>query len=164
MYRLLAIFAGIAFFFSACSIKEQTIEASQPITLIIKAPYVKLSGVGFHKTGGRYTNLQIFSAGIVMLDYKSANSICVNSRCMTRGIFNENLFLYPHYDELIDDILAQRPLYKSQNLIKTESGFSQHITKAGAFDIVYEVNGTSATFNDLQNAIMIQITKIGKEQ
>jgi hypothetical protein len=158
------VFAGVMLFFSACSVKEQTIETSQPVKLIIKTPLVKLSGIGFYKKGGKYANLQIFSGGVATLDYKSAGNICINDKCMTRGIFNENLFLQPHYDELIDDILAQKPIYNSKNIIKTEDGFSQHVIKAQEFDISYEANESGAEFYDLQNNITIQITKLGKEQ
>ena len=91
MYKFLAIAAGIMLFFSACSVKEQTIETSQPVKLVIKTPSIKLSGIGFYKRGGKYANLQIFSGGVAVLDYKSANNICINNKCMTRGIFNENL-------------------------------------------------------------------------
>ncbi|MDR2789624.1 MAG: hypothetical protein LBB59_01410 [Campylobacteraceae bacterium] len=164
MYRFLAMFAVIMLFFSACSIKEQTIETSQPVKLIVKTPSVKLSGIGFYKRGGKYANLQIFSGGVITMDYKSAGNICINDKCMTRGIFNGHLFLYGHYDELIDDILAQKPIYDSQNIIKTEGGFSQHVFKAEAFNISYETNETEALFNDIQNNITIQITKLGKEQ
>jgi hypothetical protein len=164
VYKFLVIFTGIVFFFSACSVKEQTIETSQPVKLVIKTPSIKLSGIGFYKRGGKYANLQIFSAGVVVLDYKSASNICINDKCMTRGIFNENLFLQPHYDELIDDILAQDPIYKSQNLIKTNSGFSQRIAKAKAFDISYEADENGVLFNDLQNGVTIQVSKLGKEQ
>jgi hypothetical protein len=163
MCRFLAVFVGIMLFFSACSVKEQNIETSQPVKLLIKTPSLKLSGIGFYKRGGEYANLQIFSAGVAVLDYKSAGNICVNNRCMTRGIFNEKLFLQPHYSELIDDILAQKPIYKSQNLTKTDNGFSQRITKA-EFDISYDVNENNAEFSDLQNNITIQIEKLGKEQ
>ncbi|MDR1614100.1 MAG: hypothetical protein LBS26_00865 [Campylobacteraceae bacterium] len=163
MYRFLAVFTGVVLFFSACSVKEQTIETSQPVKLIIKTPSLKLSGIGFYKRGGKYANLQIFSAGVVTLDYKSAGNICVNNRCMTRGIFNEKFFLQPHYNELIDDILAQKPIYKSQNLTKTDSGFSQYIAKT-EFNISYDVNESYADFSDSQNNITIQIEKLGKEQ
>ncbi|MDR2636099.1 MAG: hypothetical protein LBC08_04645 [Campylobacteraceae bacterium] len=164
MYKFLTVLAGIVLFFNACSVKEQNIETSQPVKLIIKSPSIKLSGIGFYKRGGKYANLQIFSAGVAVLDYKSAGTICINDKCMTRGIFNENLFLQSHYSELVDDILAQQPIYKSQNLTKTDDGFSQNIAKSGAFDISYEVNGSSAEFSDSYNNIFIQVTKLGKEQ
>jgi hypothetical protein len=158
------MFAGIMLFFSACSVKEQNIETSQPVKLLVKTPSLKLSGIGFYKRGGKYANLQIFSGGVAVLDYKSAGNICINDKCMTRGIFNEKLFLQPHYNELIDDILAQKPIYKSHNLTKTDSGFFQHIAEAEEFDISYEVNKSGAEFSDLQNSVIIQITKLGKEQ
>ncbi|MDR2100306.1 MAG: hypothetical protein LBP40_05745 [Campylobacteraceae bacterium] len=164
MYRFLAIFVGVILLFSACSVKEQVIETSQGVKLIIKTPSVKLSGIGFYKRGGKYANLQIFSGGVVVLDYKSAGSICINDKCMTRGIFNEKLFIHTHYDELIDDILARKPIYDSQNLTKTQDGFSQRITEAGEFDILYEIDESAAKFNDLQNSVIIEITKLGKEQ
>jgi hypothetical protein len=158
------MFAGIILFFSACSVKEQTIETSQPIKLIIKTPFIKISGIGFYKKGGKYANLQIFSGGVAVLDYKSAGNICINDKCMTRGIFNEKLFLQTHYDELIDDILAQKPIYNSQNLTKKDDGFSQHIVKTDVFDVLYEADGNGTKFNDLQNGVIIQVTKLGKEQ
>ncbi|MDR1975490.1 MAG: hypothetical protein LBQ18_00710 [Campylobacteraceae bacterium] len=164
MYRFLAISVAIALFFSACSIKDQAIEASQPVKVIIKTPSVKLSGIGFYKTGYKYANLQLFSAGVVVLDYKSAGTVCINDKCMTRGIFNEKFFLKPHYNGLIDDILAQRPIYKSENLTQTPDGFSQYIAKDGEFAISYEMKGLDSKFDDSLNQITIQITKIGKEQ
>jgi hypothetical protein len=164
MYKFLIICAGITLFFSACSVREQAIETSQPIKLIIKTPSVKLSGIGFYKKGGKYANLQLFSGGVAVLDYKSAGNICINDKCMTRGIFNENLFLQSHYDELIDDILARKPIYESQNLMTTDDGFSQRIAKTGAFDISYKADENGSLFNDSQNSVTIQITKLGKMQ
>jgi len=157
------ILASLALLLCACSVKQEQIESSYPIRLIVKSPNIKISGLGFYKKGGDYVNLQVFSGGSASLNYESAKSICVNDKCTTRDIFNKNFFLLAHYEALIDDILAFQPIYNSKNLIKNDSGFSQSI-KTAEYDISYEVNAHGVGFEDTKNGIFIKLTKLEKLQ
>jgi hypothetical protein len=151
-------------FFCACTVKQQPIEISSPVKVIIKSPNIKLSGLGFYKKGGNYVNLQVFTGALATLNYESSTTICINDNCMIRGIFNNKFFMHTHYAQLIDDILAGKPIYNSQNLIKTENGFSQSVKKSGEYNIFYEVNNNDVEFEDSENRVYIRLKKIEKMQ
>ncbi|MDR1554621.1 MAG: hypothetical protein LBS39_01175 [Campylobacteraceae bacterium] len=154
----------IVLFFSSCGVKQQQTEISSPVKVIIKSPNVKLSGLGFYKKGGNYVNLQVFAGAVPALNYESSTTICVNDKCMIRSIFNDKFFMHAHYAELIDDILAGKPIYKSKNLSKTQNGFSQNITKNGEYDIFYEVKNDNVEFEDFKNKVYIALKKLEKMQ
>jgi hypothetical protein len=151
-------------FFCSCAVKQQPIEISSPVTVTIKSPNIKLSGLGFYKKGGSYVNLQVFTGALATLNYESSTTICVNDNCMTRGIFNNNFFMHAHYSQLIDDILAGKPIYNSQNLVKTQNGFSQKIVKDKEYNIFYQMSNNDVEFEDSKNRVYIRLKKIEKMQ
>lgn len=161
MFRNVIFTILLALVFGGCYLKQENIENSYPIKLIVKSPNIKMSGLGFYKQGGNYINVQIFSGGSVSLNYESSGPICINIKCMTRGFFNENFFLYSHYETFIDDILAGRPIYSSQNLIENESGFSQKIVGKDV-SLIYEVSNGDISFGDTKNRVFINLTRLEK--
>ncbi|MDR3178290.1 MAG: hypothetical protein LBT96_04820 [Campylobacteraceae bacterium] len=152
----------VALFFCACGVKQQPIEISSPVKVTIKSPNIKLSGLGFYKKGGDYVNLQVFTGAVATLNYKSSTTICINDNCMTRGIFNDKFFMHAHYAALIDEILAGKPIYNSQNLTKTQNGFSQSVTKNGEYNIFYEVINDNVEFEDSKNGVYLRLKKLEK--
>ncbi|MDR1460031.1 MAG: hypothetical protein LBI78_00090 [Campylobacteraceae bacterium] len=154
----------IALFFCACGIKQQQTEISSPVKVTVKSPNIKLSGLGFYKKGGNYVNLQVFAGATATLNYESSTTICINDNCMTRGIFNDRFFMRAHYARLIDDILAGKPIYNSQNLTKTQNGFFQNIVKSGEYDIFYEVKNGNVEFEDFKNRVYVGLKKLEKMQ
>ncbi|MDR1285539.1 MAG: hypothetical protein LBJ88_05010 [Campylobacteraceae bacterium] len=154
----------IALFFCACGVKQQRAEISSPVKVTVKSPNIKLSGLGFYKKGGNYVNLQVFAGATATLNYESSTTICINDNCMTRGIFNDKFFTHAHYAKLIDDILAGKPIYNSQNLTKTQNGFSQNISKNGEYDIFYKVINDNIEFEDFKNRVYVTLQKLEKTQ
>lgn len=147
----------ILFFIAGCT--KQPIQETRTLSLTIKSPYIRTSGSGFYRVGKSYTNLQLYSAGQMVINYESNTLTCINDRCMPKSTFNENVFKNSHYGDLMNDILRSRPIYNSLNLQDTEFGFTQEIYKDKEYDIKYEIKEDTITFIDTMNNITIKIVK-----
>ncbi|MFV0481437.1 MAG: hypothetical protein ACK5LP_05595 [Campylobacteraceae bacterium] len=162
MKKHIILFTCILLFLTSCTLKEP-IENSYPIKLIVKSPAIRTSGTGFYKSGGDYTNLQLFYGSKMVINYESNMLSCLNALCMPKSTFNKNFLGYSHYGKIFDEILAGTPIYNSKNIIKSEFGFTQELQKKDAYSITYDVNQTDITFSDTKNDILIKLTKLGKQ-
>lgn len=154
MKKIILVFVTI--FFSACSIKQIPTE-SNSVFFTMNSPLLKLSDAGFIHHYNNYTTLQIYNSGVSLLKLDIKDKICINSACSDKKSFNEKYLLDAHYDELISDIINQRPIYEKQNLVKTDCGFKQVISKNS---IKYELCNNKSIFKDAKNNITIVLRLI----
>lgn len=148
----------LSIFLVSC-VAKKPITQTQKLSLIIKSPYIKTSGNGFFRKGDNYTNLQLYAAGKLIINYESNSFTCINDKCMTKTIFNENIFVQAHYSNIMNDILNSEPIYNSENFTKTDFGFVQEIFKDNKYNIKYEVKEDTTTFTDTINNIFIKIVR-----
>ncbi|MDR0468210.1 MAG: hypothetical protein LBG67_05105 [Campylobacteraceae bacterium] len=148
----------VVIFLSSCVAKRPIVE-TDTLGLIIRSPYIKTSGNGFYRKGDNYVNLQLYMAGKLVINYESNTLTCINEKCMTKTIFNKNVFVEPHYGNIMNDILKSQPIYDAKNLEKTAFGFIQEIAKEDKYDINYEVKENTTTFVDTINNVYIKIIR-----
>lgn len=148
------LFLG-AIFLAGCSTKH-AVHLSEPYLITIKTPQMAFSDTGFLNQGDNYTQLQIFSAGSVLLNLEMSESICLDGSCFDRLTFNKRFFGAEHYETLLSDIVYKKPLFNGINAIQTPAGFSQTITLEEA-TIVYSVEGDIRFFKDTKNGILIRL-------
>jgi len=141
--------------FGGCSIKHQ-ITQSEPYLITIKTPQMAFSDTGFLNQADNYTQLQIFSAGTLLLNLEMQESICLDGTCMDALAFNNRFFGTEHYAQLLHDIVHKKPLYEGRNYSKTDSGFTQDILLPSAH-ILYRVEGDVRTFKEAQHSILIRL-------
>jgi hypothetical protein len=141
--------------FGGCSVKHQ-ITQSEPYLITIKTPQMAFSDIGFLNQAPQYTQLQIFSAGTLLLNMEMQENICLDGTCMEALAFNNRFFGTEHYAQLLHDIVHKKPLYEGRNYTKSEGGFSQEILLPNAH-IFYKVEGDARSFKETQHAVLIRL-------
>lgn len=152
---LYAVIVSVAIFLAGCSTKH-TIRLSEPYLITIKTSQMAFSDTGFLNQGDNYTQLQIFSAGSVLLNLEMSDTICLDGSCFDKLAFNKRFFGAEHYETLLSDIVSKKPLFNGINYIQTQAGFSQTITLKEA-TIVYSVEGNIRSFKDTTNGVLIRL-------
>ena len=143
--------------FVGCSIKQPIM--STPVAFVFKTQKIRISATGFLKKEHKSLLLQGYLAGHALFVLRVGKRVCMNGKCMSYAQFNRN-FLSPSYPAMmIKNILAKKPLFEGENLIKRVDGFIQSFTNS-SFDIIYKVSIKKVYFKDRKNHILIKIKEI----
>lgn len=142
-------------FLGGCALKPLIYETST-VHLTLKTPQIRLSDMAFVRHSATTTNIQVFTAGQVVLDLVVGDSLCLNGTCYDKTAFNRHFFNAPHYPELLEEILLGRPIYDSGGLERNGQGFSQHFSLRGR-EIVYEVTLSHTLFRDQERGILMRM-------
>lgn len=144
---------------SGCSF-TQKISHSSPALITIKTPFIKISDTGFIRYNDKFLNLQIFSAAVAVFNLNLSDKACVDGLCYDTMSFNNKVLKYPHYKMILREILTRKPIYRGENLQKTQDGFVQNIIEKGKFNINYLVKENNMIFYDKLNKIKISIENL----
>lgn len=85
--------------------------------------------------------------------------VCVDEGCMSKSSFNEEYMHHSYPSELMQNILLARPIYDSQNLLKTQNGFTQYIENEDVV-IKYKVDNKIIFFKDIKNKIILKFKEM----
>ncbi len=140
---------------SGCATK-QPIQSSTAHLITLKTPQMAFSDTGFINQGNDYTQLQIFSAGTLLLNLEIAQNICLDGTCLDKGDFNQRFFGTSHYEAMMHDIVHKKALYEGKNRIDSPEGFSQEIFLPDA-KISYRVEKENVTFKESVHGILIRL-------
>ena len=104
MFQFLKYIVAI-FLLTSCSLKQPQI--SQAVTVLLKTPTMKFYDKGFISKYEEYTQLQIFSAGSVVLNlYIYDNKVCQSTfKCLSLKAFNKENLHYSYEDTFIKKLL-----------------------------------------------------------
>lgn len=149
------LFFGAIFLFAGCALKAPVL--TKAVYFTINSPLVKLNDAGFVRFNGENIIAEIYNSGVSVLKISIKKQICLNFICKNKLKFNEMFFKSKHYDELLSDILRQKPIFGGENLIKTKCGFSQNLSKNS---IQYEVCAKDAKFTDSKNGVKIVLKEL----
>lgn len=138
-----------------CGLKP-TIEQSHSAHLTLRIPVLRLSDMAFVRQGVNFTNVQVFSAGKVVLDLRLGEDICLNGSCYDKTAFNRYFLGDPHYPELMEAILHKQPIYNRQHLTLTPEGFTQEIPLRGR-TLWYEVSQKQSLFRDQERGVLVRL-------
>ncbi len=158
MKKSLHVMIFMVLFLSGCATKTP-ITSSQSYLVTIKNKQIAISDTGFLNYGKEYINLQIFSIGAVLFNLEINENVCVDGRCTDKIEFNNRFFEHPHYETMINDILAMQPLYEGKNKVNVEGGFMQEIDFPNSH-IIYRVQNKSLYFKDSKNGILIRLKEL----
>ena len=78
-------------------------------------------------------------------------------KCMEKKDFNEKVLDASYPETLLENIFRAKPIFDKKNVVKTENGFSQKLTKENEYDISYRVKGNQRIFRDTLNKILIKV-------
>jgi len=153
--KIISIFI-IGLLFSACT---PTPPKQESAFIVIKTPTMKYADMGFISTSDTKVKVEIYAAGQPLMDFEiNALNICMSAfECMDKETFNEKVLSSSYSSNLLENIFRAKPIFEKEGLEKTEEGFVQKITKEGAYDISYVVKGTTRTFRDTINKILIKV-------
>ncbi len=118
-----------------------------------------VAATGFIKKDDTRLNLQLFSAGTILLDLHVEKNVCSHYICMSKENFNKEFFGIRHYEGFIDELFKLKPIYSKKNLIKSKNGFEQKI-QTDEFDITYRVENGNLYFKDRKNTILIKLKEL----
>jgi len=159
MRRYFTLWASLftLLFLSGCGAKPFV--QNSAATIIMKTPKIKFADAGYVRSNEDVVALELFSAGHAVGKFEIENLVCVDGEgCMRKSSFNE-AYLNRHYpDTLMENVLRGKPIYESENLLKNEHGFEQHIMNEYV-EIKYKVSPNQTYFKDRTNKILIKIKK-----
>ena len=155
MYKF---FLVILLFFTGCAYKTPY-TSSKPYYIVIKNSQMAVAATGFIKKDDSRLNLQLFSAGTVLLDLHVEESVCLSYTCMSKESFNREFFGVNHYEGFIEELFNFQPIYSKKNLKKYKAGFEQKL-KSKSYDITYKVENGNLYFKDSKNRVLIKMKEL----
>lgn len=98
----------VLFLFSACAQKDP--QLSKSATILIKTPKMKFYDKGFVSIFPFYTQLQIYSAGSLVLDLKVYEErICKSAfKCLSSKAFNEEFLHSSYKKDFFKNLIEQK--------------------------------------------------------
>lgn len=95
-------FLGLTLFVVfGCAKTPQNIQNSTSKTIFFSTKDFKFYDLGFIKTYPNHTTLEIFNAGVLLLQMECyANKVCLNQTCYSKDSFMRRLLGDSHFDDL----------------------------------------------------------------
>ena len=157
MYKSFFLTVLTVFFLGGCAAKHYAVDQAKII--VMRSPQLRFADLGYIKHNKNAIELQLFEAGTLVKTITIDDLICVDDRCLTKGLFNAR-YLSGHYpSSILKNVILGRPIYDSKDLQETKGGFVQKIDD-GSVDIVYSVQDGHIRFEDRQNAILMKISPL----
>jgi len=150
-------FILVTLLFTACSFKNY--EHAESKVVIIKTPKLKFSDLAYIKHSGDAVALELFIAGKLVQKISIDYLICVDEGCMSKSGFNSEYLNSAYPDNILQNIILGKPIYKRENFLKNRDGFEQTI-KNRSVNINYRVNSHETYFKDRKNHIIFKIKDI----
>lgn len=154
MYKSIS-FIVILLLFAGCSLNPK-IDYFKSVFVTLKTEKLKYSDAGFLKLQNQKIKLQLFNAGVVILDLTIKNNICINKICYKKESFNAQFLGFGYYDNFLSDILLKKPIYNGKNLKHEPYGFSQEII-SDQVEIIYKVTEKNCYFKDKKSKLVIKL-------
>jgi hypothetical protein len=90
-------------------------------------------------------SLEVYSLGVPVFKINFDDYVCINSNCLSKDSFVKQYISEGLYEDLMNDILSQKPLKIESKIIKTPDGFVQEAT-TDRYDIFYRVGAKELYF------------------
>ena len=156
---LTKLLLGVVMLFAVGCSYRPDITASKSVSFILKTPDLRIADVGFIRSNASYINVQVFTAGRLVLDLQLEETICLNGTCFDKPTFNRYFLKDEHYPDMMEALLRFEPIYEKRGLTKTTQGFTQQVHVADR-QIHYEVNDEGMSYRDEEKRVLIKIRKI----
>ncbi|TLD85740.1 hypothetical protein [Helicobacter sp. MIT 05-5294] len=135
-----------------CAKTPQNIQNSTSKTIFFSTKDFRFYDLGFVKTYPNHTTLEIFNAGVLLLQLECfKNKICLNQNCYSKDSFMRRLFGNDDFNDLdFNAVLLGKEIFFGQNKQTKTDGFIQNITR-GNSTLHYQTQSDSIVLR-LQNA------------
>jgi len=152
-----ALYFSIMLFFVSCSTTPTHNKSmkSKTISISMKSPKLRFSGVSFVKFNNSKVNMNIKILNAPNIRISIYKDVCINGICLSKKEFNYKYFNYRYPDSLLENIIKARPIFKALNIKRNKKGFTQTIAK-----ITYVVNGKHTVFRDKYHHILIKTKEL----
>ncbi len=152
----LGLLVGALLLFSACTAQPKKEESA---FIVLKTPTIKYADMGFIRTSSSKVEVEMYAAGqpLVSIEINGMNVCMSTFECMDKHDFNKKVLHASYPDMLLENVFKAKPIFNSENLEKTEDGFTQKIQKKGLYDITYTVVSGERKFRDTINKILIKV-------
>jgi hypothetical protein len=157
MIRFFILWVSLTLLFSGCSVKEYAPSKGKLIT--IKSNALKFSDVGYVRPSKSGVEVELFSAGQLVEQFRIEDDICTREGCLSRKAFNRRYLHVNYPEEIIGEIFRGEPIFNRAGFEKTATGFKQ-VVAADEYNIIYKVSQDSIYFKDITNSILIKIREI----
>jgi hypothetical protein len=157
MIKRIVIFIMVFFTFNACTGVQ--IEKQESAFIVMKTATFKYADMGFISNSPSKIKVEIYGAGqpLMSLEINGMNVCMSTFECMEKKDFNEKVLDASYPDTLLENIFRAKPIFNKENVVKSEDGFSQKLTKESEYDISYSVKGNQRIFRDTLNKILIKV-------
>ncbi len=157
MRKKIVIPIMVLFIFNACTGVQ--LEKQESAFIVIKTPTVKYADMGFISNTPSKIKVAIYGAGQPLMNLEiNGMNVCMSTfKCMEKKDFNEKVLDASYPETLLENIFRAKPIFDKKNVVKTENGFSQKLTKENEYDISYRVKGNQRIFRDTLNKILIKV-------
>ncbi len=131
---LIPLFALLTLFVvGGCAQAPSALQTSSTKTVFFSTKDFRFYDLGFVKTYANHTDLEIFNAGVVLLQMKCySNKICLNQECYAKDSIIRRFFGNDHFKELdFSALLNGHEIFSGENKQKLSDGFKQIIVRNG---------------------------------
>ena len=150
-YLLIAI---ILFILAGCTAPRPV---STPAVVTFKTPKLKVHDTAFVTLAGRDVEIEVYTAGTLVLEIHAGSMVCINGGCISDDEFTAK-YLSPEYPaRILGTIARKEPIDLDGKIKRTDEGFVQRIVSKGLYDITYSVKKNEVFFRDRANQIIIMI-------
>jgi hypothetical protein len=134
---------------------------SEPVKIVWKTPTLRYADMAFVRRGEETVSLQLYAAANPLSTLRvTPHSVCRAAlACTSADDFNARFLSARYPEDTLYRILRGEPIFGGVSLRKKRHGFTQHIEKAGAYAIRYEVSKNRSAFYDTINRIEIIVKK-----
>lgn len=155
VFLRIVILSLIPFLFLGCTIKPK-IDSAKSVYVVIKTQKLKYADGGFLKRSNHAIQLELFNAGIAVLNLLINKNTCINKICYKKESFNAQFLGFRYYEDFLSHVILRKPIFNGKNLQKTDNGFTQEISSS-QMDIIYRTTRETTYFKDKKHKILIKI-------
>ncbi len=154
-FKSILVLTLIVFLFNGCLPKEYNKQKSALI--IWKTPNFRYADMGFIYENDKSLKIEIYSSGQNTMTLNISNShICMSLlECMSHEKFNSTVLSSIYPKDTLDNIFRGKKIFGGVG----SNGSTQKISKAGEYNIKYQVFNNQIIFRDTINNILIKIKK-----
>ncbi|SFV59114.1 Putative lipoprotein [hydrothermal vent metagenome] len=150
----------ILWLFNGCTGTEYAKQES--IFIVFKTPIFKYADLGFIYRSPERLKIELYSNAQAVMALKiGKEKICISLfECMDKKSFNKRVLSHYYPEDILMHIFREEKIFSGQNSIKTRNGFTQKLSRAGEYDINYQVFNKQIVFHDTINAIVIKVKRL----
>ena len=140
----------VIFLLASCS-HHIAFDESKSISIVFKSKEIKFNEIAFLSQNAKTIQVKLQTLNNKKFNINISDKICINNDCISKKSFNKKYLSSKYPNDILENILRNKPIFKSKNIQINNNGFSQIIDS-----IFYEVSKNKTIFRDKANNILIK--------